>query len=76
MCEETIEGAFLENHNIQFADWDRHTKQFKVTYDSTLTNLASIKQSIANVGYDTEEYRARQSTYDSLHICCKYKRPE
>ena len=76
MCEETIEGVFKENNTIVLADWDRHTKQFNVTYDSTLTSLSSIKQNIASVGYDTENYRANKSTYDSLHICCKYKRPE
>ena len=33
-----------------------------------------LQKAIADVGYDTENYRADDDVYNSLHYCCKYER--
>ncbi|MFT6715385.1 MAG: mercuric ion binding protein [Saprospiraceae bacterium] len=76
MCEETIEGSLKEVDGIILGDWDKKTKQIAVTFDSTRISLNNIKSKIAEVGYDTENFRAEDDVYDGLHKCCKYQRPE
>lgn len=73
MCKKTIEGS-LNVDGVLEADWNKDTKMIQVGYDSTLINLEKIEQLIAGSGYDTEMYRAKDDTYQSLHECCHYER--
>jgi mercuric ion binding protein len=75
MCKKTIEKA-LKIDAISKIDWDKNTKMMEVKFDSTLISENEIKRRIAGVGYDTEEERATEDVYNSLHECCQYKRPE
>lgn len=75
MCEKTIEGS-LETEGIFKGDWDKNSKNITVEFDSTLTNLNKIKERIAAVGYDTDSHRATEETYNALHSCCQYDRPD
>jgi periplasmic mercuric ion binding protein len=73
MCQAKIEKA-AKTAGASFASWDTETKELKVTYDAKATDKTKIQQAIANVGYDTPEYKATQAAYDKLHGCCKYER--
>jgi copper chaperone CopZ len=76
MCEKTIEGSLKNIKGIEKADWNKETKMMEVTFDSEVISLKEIKQKIADVGYDTDEVRATDDTYNGLPGCCQYERPE
>ncbi|MBS1755592.1 MAG: cation transporter [Ferruginibacter sp.] len=73
MCKSTIEKA-AKKAGAKKADWNEDTKELKVTYAVNKTSSEKIQQSIANSGYDTQDFTAVQSAYDNLHNCCKYDR--
>jgi periplasmic mercuric ion binding protein len=74
MCESKIEGALKKKDGILKKDWSPKTKILSVTYDPSKVNLHGIKQKIADVGYDTDEIRAKDEVYSGLHKCCQYQR--
>lgn len=76
MCEKTIEGALEGIKGIDKADWNKETKMMDVVYHTHDISLDDIKKKIAAVGYDTEEYRASEKTYNNLPGCCQYERPK
>lgn len=73
MCEARIEKAALGNKGVKSADWDVKTKMLKLTYNGKV-NKKDIEKSIALVGHDTPDFKAKKSTYDALPSCCKYER--
>lgn len=73
MCKTTIEKA-AKTAGAKKADWNEDTKELKVTYAVNKTTSEKIQQSIANSGYDTQDFTAVQNAYDKLHGCCKYDR--
>ena len=75
MCEKTIEGALQDVKGITLADWDKASDQMTVTYDTELITLDAIKQKIADVGYDSDDFRATEEVYNNLPGCCQYERP-
>ena len=75
MCESTIENALSSDDGVVYADWIVDTKLLTVKYDTTLISISQIKQTIADVGYDSDSHRAKTEVYDKLHGCCQYERP-
>ncbi len=75
MCKKKIDDAAETVDGVKSAKWSVSSHMITVKYDSTKTDLVSIKKAIANVGYDTKEYRAKDEVYNNLHHCCKYDRP-
>ena len=76
MCKNTIETVVQAIDGVNYAKWNVDTKKMTVKFESSKTDIESIKKEIAGVGYDTKEYRADDNTYNALHSCCKYKRPK
>lgn len=76
MCEKTIEGSLKDIDGVSKADWNKETKQMEVEFDASKIKLAEIKLKIAGVGYDMEDVRAEESTYNGLPGCCQYQRPD
>ncbi len=76
MCKKTIEGALKDVKGIDKADWNRETKMIEVVYHTHDISLDEIKKKIAEVGYDTKEFRATEKIYNNLPGCCQYERPE
>ena len=76
MCKKTIEGALDGINGIEEAIWDQETKMIEVTFDENQITLDEIKKKVAEVGYDTEDFKASEKVYNSLPMCCQYERPE
>lgn len=76
MCKKTIEGALKGVNGVDKAIWNNETKMMEVVYHTHHISLEQIKKKIAEVGYDTEEFRSTDKTYKSLPGCCQYERPE
>lgn len=76
MCKTRIEKAAKSVEGVSKATWDATKKMLKVTYDDTKTTALKIEEAVAKVGHDTDHVKADNKTYDALHGCCKYDRPE
>jgi copper chaperone CopZ len=72
MCKKRIENASMIK-GVTNANWDIESQVMKVTFNANKTSADAIQQSIANVGHDTEKYKADEKAYKHLHTCCKYK---
>ncbi|MAZ71838.1 MAG: ATPase [Flavobacteriaceae bacterium] len=76
MCKKRIETAAIKTKGVKSAVWNVETKECSLIYDERKTNLATISQSIADVGHDTKEIKATDEAYNSVHACCLYRDDE
>ena len=76
MCKERIEKAAIRTKGVKSAVWNVETHELKLIYDERKTNLDTIRQNIVAVGHDTEELKATDEAYNSVHPCCKYRDEE
>ena len=74
MCKNKIEFAANSVDGVRNSKWNIDTKKMKIKFNPLLTDISEIQSNIANIGYDTEKYRAEDEVYDKLHYCCKYER--
>jgi periplasmic mercuric ion binding protein len=75
MCKSKIEKAAKQS-GAKTATWNEETKELKVSYVPTKTSNQKIQQAVANVGYDTQDFVAKDEVYKNLHGCCQYERKE
>ncbi len=73
MCKVRIEKAAIKTKGVKSAVWDIESKQLSVIYDERKASLASISESVAEVGHDTKEIKATDEAYNSVHPCCLYR---
>jgi len=76
MCKKTIEEAIKDLKGVQLVDWNMDSGLMRVSYKAKHISLDTIKQKIADVGYDTDSHRAKDEVYSNLHGCCQYERPK
>ncbi len=76
MCKSRIEKAALNSKGVKYALWNVKTHQLNLIIDERKTDVATVKQSVANVGHDTDVFKAPKEVYDNLHGCCKYRDEE
>lgn len=74
MCEARIEKAAKSIEGVTTADWNKETKTIEVTFDDSKTDMNKIELAIAKVGHDTDNYKAKDETYNELPGCCQYDR--
>jgi mercuric ion binding protein len=72
MCKKKIEAAATKQ-GVTSASWDKATQMLTVSFDAGAVNEASIKQAIADAGYDADGVKASETVYESLPDCCKYR---
>lgn len=73
MCKVRIEKAAIKTKGVKSAVWNLDTKELRVIYNDQKATLASINTSVAAVGHDTEQIKATEKAYQSVHPCCKYR---
>lgn len=76
MCKNRIEKAALNSKGVKYAIWNVKTHQLNLIIDERKTDAATVKQNVANVGHDTDMFKAPKEAYDNLHGCCKYRDEE
>lgn len=76
MCKKRIETAAIKTKGVKSAVWNVETKECSLIFDERKTDVATISQSIANVGHDTKEIKATDEAYNSVHPCCLYRSEE
>jgi copper chaperone CopZ len=70
-CRERIEGKLNYTKGIKFAELDMETKKVTVKYTSKKISLQKIKETIAAIGYDADEVKAKQEDVLKLPKCCQ-----
>lgn len=71
-CKARIEKA-MKIKEVKFARWDKNTKILKVAYLSPGITVDSLMHRAANVGHDTEKFKAANAVYEKLPSCCLYR---
>jgi Cu(I)/Ag(I) efflux system membrane fusion protein len=74
MCKERIETTAKSVAGVISAVWDIPTRQLAVQFDATKTNSDAIQKAIADVGHDTEKFKAGDDVYNKLPECCLYRK--
>ena len=74
MCKNKIENAALSIEGVKSAKWNSINEKLKLKFNSEKTSIDNILKTIADIGYDTEKYIAKDEIYEKLHYCCKYER--
>ncbi len=74
MCKSRIEKAAFKTKGVKSAEWSVETKQLNLIINEYKTDPLTVKKSLAAVGHDTEEIQATESSYETLHGCCRYER--
>jgi copper chaperone CopZ len=73
MCKTRIETA-VKDAGATSASWDQKTKVLTVTYDPAKYSVDKFSKKLAEVGHDTEKYKADNKVYNALPQCCRYDR--
>jgi membrane fusion protein, copper/silver efflux system len=74
MCKTRIEKAARSVKGVSSAVWNVKSKKIDVEYDKILTNPDAIQKAIAKVGHNAGKYIAEEKVYNSLPVCCKYRK--
>lgn len=73
LCKARIEKA-AKVAGVTNASWNVKTQTLTVTYAPDKVNRDDIQKRVAEVGHDTEKYKASNKAYGSLPSCCQYER--
>ena len=76
MCEARIEKAAKSISGVKTAEWDKDSKQLKLTYNTSKVKAEDISKAVAKAGHDTKIHQAKKDTYNDLPGCCHYERVE
>jgi len=71
MCKTRIEKA-VKIKEVKYAKWNKDTKMLKVAFESTIP-VDSLHKRVAEVGHDTEKFKAKDEVYAALPKCCLYR---
>ncbi|GGE97176.1 hypothetical protein SAMN05443634_1151 [Chishuiella changwenlii] len=75
-CKERIENAAYSVKGVKVATWDENTHNLNIVLNEKKNDLAAVEDAIVAVGHDTNDKKATEKVYKSLHSCCLYERDE
>jgi copper chaperone CopZ len=73
MCKTRIEKACLNTKGVKSAVWNVETHELRLIYDERKTSIDSIQSKILEAGHDTQELKATDQAYATVHTCCRYR---
>jgi len=76
MCKSRIEKASLNTKGVKSAVWNVKSHELKLIFNEHKTDLITIQKNILAVGHDTENLKATEEAYETVHPCCKYREDE
>ncbi len=71
MCKSTITTGLASVDGIIKVKVDVENKVGKITYKSSILDLAAIEKAIAGLGYNANETKANSTVYEELAPGCK-----
>jgi copper chaperone CopZ len=76
MCKETIEARLGHEYGVMSVAVNVRRKTTTVSWLTDRTNLETIKDAIAVIGYDADDVPADEISYKKLPKCCKKPEPK
>jgi outer membrane receptor for ferrienterochelin and colicins len=76
MCKDRIEHAAINVIGVSSATWDQETKLLSYEADASLFQIKELHLAVAAVGHDTELVTAKNEVYNSLPMCCNWRKTE
>ncbi len=73
-CQKRIQKAAFSVSGVKMALWNIETHTMTVLINEEKCELLEVKKAIAKVGHDTDQVKAEDAVYQSLHSCCLYER--
>lgn len=70
-CGLKFKTEMLKIKGVKMYELDDKAMTFTVYYNAKKTNLQTIKESIAKLGYDADDVKATSEGIASLDGCCK-----
>ncbi len=74
MCTDRIVSTANKIEGVTQASYNLEKQELHLHYLEDKTDIDDISKSLADVGHDTELYKATQDVYDALPGCCKYRK--
>ena len=72
-CKVQIENAAFNVVGVSMANWNSEKQEIRVIFDESKTTVDNIKKAVANAGFDTDHFKAKDEVFNKLPDCCKYK---
>ena len=73
MCKTNIEESLGALEGVKKVELDLVTKKVKIKFDNKVLDAATLRQAIANTGYNADDVLARPKAQEALAACCKPK---
>ncbi|WP_298532989.1 heavy-metal-associated domain-containing protein [uncultured Algibacter sp.] len=73
MCKTRIEKASLNTKGVKSAVWNVETHELRLIYDERKTTIETIQSKVLAAGHDTEDLKATDEAYATVHPCCRYR---
>jgi len=71
MCKAKLEKAMAYEKGIISSTLNIKTAELTVKYKPAKTSPEKIRKAITKTGYDADDLKAEQKSYDNLPNCCK-----
>lgn len=75
MCKKTIEKAVLATEGVEEAVLNLNTKKIKIKFDPAKTTANKLRTVIANTGYDADDVKKNEESFNKLPECCQRPMP-
>ena len=72
-CKKRIETAAFAVKGVKTADWNTETHFLTVNLKAR-TDLEDVYQAVAKAGHDNKKYQTANKTYNTLPMCCQYRK--
>ena len=73
-CKKRIEKAAYAVSGVKMAVWNVETHELNLILNEEKNSVAAVKKALSAAGHDTDETKATDEAYQSLHSCCQYER--
>lgn len=74
LCKKRIEKAAYSVSGVKSAEWNMDDHTLHLIINEEKSSLLNVENSVAKVGHDTDNVKATDENYESLHTCCLYDR--
>lgn len=70
-CGAKFQSNMLKIKGVRMYELDEKKMTLTVYYNTTKTDLQTIKTAISKLGYDADDVKADVAAYEKLDNCCK-----
>ena len=74
MCKKRIEKAAFSVSGVKSAEWHMDDATLHLIINEQKCSVLDVENAIAKVGHDTQDVKATDEDYETLHTCCAYDR--